>query len=425
MFHRTRTWIFFVLIVSVVCLSMSVVFAQDATPEAVGLRPDAPTYAVHGPYWVGTRQMEIPEKDGKPALKLTLWYPALNPKNQKEEFAYHPVMKYDPLPTDIDPSTYVYAGHALGDADPNGTDAPYPLVVFSHGSFSSPSYYTYLLEHLASYGLIVIAPDHVEMNHLNEENSSVFASSFIDRPLDTIRTLDYAEVLNKDDSAFKALIDMNRVAMVGQSAGGYDALVAAGARYDLIGYNARCAALAKDDPNQGLCSIFVPFENDMVKWAGLESMPTGLWPSWGDKRIKSIVTMAGDSYLFDKAGLAEINIPVLAIGGTRDEATAYEWGVRPTYDNISSQQKALVTFENANHYMFLNDCSTAPWWSTKLGAYWFCSDSIWDMNRAHDLINHFTTAYLLDQLKGDKEAAKALAPDAVSFPGIKYESQGF
>ena len=88
MLHRTRTRIFLVLIAAVVCLSMSVVFAQDAKPEAVGLRPDAPTYALHGPYWVGTRQMEIPEKDGKPALKLTLWYPALNPKNQKEEMIY-------------------------------------------------------------------------------------------------------------------------------------------------------------------------------------------------------------------------------------------------------------------------------------------------------------------------------------------------
>jgi hypothetical protein len=56
---------------------------------------------------------------------------------------------------------------------------------------------------------------------------------------------------------------------------------------------------------------------------------------------------------------------------------------------------------------------------------WFCSDSVWDMDRAHDLINHFTTAFLLATLKDDAEAAAALAPDAVSFPGITYEAQGF
>jgi hypothetical protein len=47
------------------------------------------------------------------------------------------------------------------------------------------------------------------------------------------------------------------------------------------------------------------------------------------------------------------------------------------------------------------------------------------MDRAHDLINHFTTAFLLDVLKGDKDAHAALAPDAVSFPGITYQAEGF
>jgi hypothetical protein len=31
------------------------------------------------------------------------------------------------------------------------------------------------------------------------------------------------------------------------------------------------------------------------------------------------------------------------------------------------------------------------------------------MDRAHDLINHFTTAFLLATLKGDTDAAAALA----------------
>ncbi len=38
---------------------------------------------------------------------------------------------------------------------------------------------------------------------------------------------------------------------------------------------------------------------------------------------------------------------------------------------------------------------------------------VWDMDRAHDLINHFATAFLLAELKGDAEAAKALAPENV------------
>jgi hypothetical protein len=46
------------------------------------------------------------------------------------------------------------------------------------------------------------------------------------------------------------------------------------------------------------------------------------------------------------------------------------------------------------------------------------------MDRAHDLINHFTTAFLLAELYQDADAA-ALAPDAVHFPSVTYEAQGF
>ena len=105
-------------------------------------------------------------------------------------------------------------------------------------------------------------------------------------------------------------------------------------------------------------------------------------------------------------------------------STPYVWGVRPTYDNVSSAQKILATFENADHSMASTSCADAPS-IADMGAFFFCADPIWDMNRAHDLMNHFTTAFLLDELKGDQDAATALAPDAVDFPGITYEAQGF
>jgi hypothetical protein len=50
----------------------------------------------------------------------------------------------------------------------------------------------------------------------------------------------------------------------------------------------------------------------------------------------------------------------------------------------------------------------------------FCSDPGWNRNYAHNLINHFTTAFLLDTLKGDRSAHEALLPAAVQFDGIEY-----
>jgi hypothetical protein len=51
---------------------------------------------------------------------------------------------------------------------------------------------------------------------------------------------------------------------------------------------------------------------------------------------------------------------------------------------------------------------------------WACFDPVWDRERSLDLIHYFSTAFLLDMLKGDKVAHEALLPDAVNFPGIEY-----
>ena len=61
-------------------------------------------------------------------------------------------------------------------------------------------------------------------------------------------------------------------------------------------------------------------------------------------------------------------------------------------------------------------------WFSDIFGFDFVAEPVWDTNRAHDLINYFTTAFLLDVLKGDEEAHAALLPDNVDFPGINYET---
>jgi hypothetical protein len=122
-----------------------------------------------------------------------------------------------------------------------------------------------------------------------------------------------------------------------------------------------------------------------------------------------------------------ITIPVLLMYGSADwlglatPDVVNTW-MHPGYDNVGSSQKARAVFTDAGHTVFMETEETVPWLAD-MGI--FLSDPVWDMDRAHDLINHFTTAFLLVTLKGDPEAAAALAPDAVSFPGITYEAQGF
>lgn len=388
------------------------------TAEAVGLRPDAPEYAKHGPFWVGYRSLVIGEGTEHP-LEADLWYPALNPQGVKEAITYDIPFKFTGI--EVASPTVVH-GHALAEADIDVTAAPYPLVIFSHGFSVSPPWYNTITEHLASYGFIVLAPEHTE--HFDPEWSELWSSS-IDRPHDIKQTLDYAERMAASGGELAGLIDMQHVAVVGHSYGGYTSLAMAGAQYDLAAYNARCAALPENDPNTFLCAPLVPKEADMAALAELDPMPEGLWPSFGDPRVTAIVPMASDSYLFDKAGLVKITIPMMAIGGTADTGTPYEWGVRPAYDYAASARKTLVTLEGAEHTLFNTPCANTPWLQETPFYVWGCFDPVWDKDRGLDLIHHFATAFLLAELKGDSEAAKALAPENVTFPGIQYETTAY
>ena len=67
-----------------------------------------------------------------------------------------------------------------------------------------------------------------------------------------------------------------------------------------------------------------------------------------------------------------------------------------------------------------NDRTAQPWLAEV--NFWACADPVWDMDRVHDLIDHFVTAFMLDVQKGDKDAHKVLLPDAVKFVGIQYKT---
>jgi len=138
----------------------------------------------------------------------------------------------------------------------------------------------------------VLAPDHQELMDKDRKFPDLWKAA-IDRPRDVTKVIDHAERLNAAGGALERMIDLRQVAVVGHSYGGYAALAAAGARYDLKAFNARCAALAADDPDRSQCSPHVPREEDMASRAGLARMPDGLWPSWGDPRVKAIVPPSG------------------------------------------------------------------------------------------------------------------------------------
>ena len=308
-------------------------------------------------------------------LTLRAWYPARRPAdNRRPTITYTAPSKFDER---ILPAKEITAvGSAIPNGRPERTRGPYPLVVFSHGYAISPIVFSTLVEHYASYGYIVLAPEHNET--FDDQSLDGFWKALVDRPVDIRRTIDYAQQLTKPGTAFAGMIDVNNIAVVGHSYGGYTALAAAGARFDFSAYKTRCAALTADDPLNFFCSPVLPKESDMATRAGLRAVPSGLWPSLGDARVKAVISMAGDAYPFDQRGLAKLKVPVMAMGGTIDEGTPYTWGAKLTYDHAASKNKTLVTFPGAGHILFGRPVRQAPVGPRSFSySDGFCTDAVW------------------------------------------------
>ena len=383
---------------------------SDEEPAPVELAP----YDARGPFVVGFRQLEAPGSGGEPPLQIKAWYPAARDgAGAGAEIEYEIELK----PADwqaFEPS--VVRGHALRDAPLDPRVGARPLLVFSHGYMINPEWYSELVEHYASKGFVVLAPEHVEADWL------LAAAASFARPRDVSRTLDLAEMLSAEGGALAGLIDVDQVGVVGHSYGGYTALAVSGARFDLAPFEQRCAALAADDPKAFLCAPFLGRAEEMAALAGLADVPAGIWPSQRDPRVDAIVPMAGDAYLFNAAGLSSVTVPMLALGGTMDVGTPWDWGAQLSYDHVSSSEKSLVAFEGADHMIPADPCENLPFTSQlpELYRQSICQDPVWDKAVARRWIRHYSTAFLLDVLAGDAAAHAVLLPDSEPVPGIVY-----
>lgn len=371
------------------------------------------SYASRGSYLVGMSNLET---DGR---AITVWYPASDRSNNEATFSYRYELKVgEPLGT---VSLATDEGQAIRDAAYDLSADPYPLVILSPGFSFGASTYAWLAEHLASYGFVVIAPEHQE--HLDPANE--LWRSAIERPQDVLSVLAYVDEQTIAGGVFDGLINAERVAVIGHSYGGYTSLAAAGAQINTPEFKSHCEeASASNHPAAWLCDELLSHLDDMADLARLESTPDGLWPAWADPRIAAIVPMAGDAFFFGHEGLAQINVPVMAIGGTKDNDAPYEWGTHPAYEYASSPRKVLISLTDAEHMIFTNPCEKIPFY-LKLFSREFCSDTDWDRGYAHELVSHFTTAFLLTELKQDSAASDALNPNDVEFPGMNYEAQGY
>lgn len=389
-------------------LTLALAGCGEKAPEPLELAP----YDERGPFAVGFRTLDAPAVGDAPALTVKVWYPAAAGTPAEDEIEYAVELKQADWQGIESP---VVRGHAVADAPVRTDHGARPVVVFSHGYSLNPEWYAELVEHYASKGFVVLAPEHVETDWL-EAGAATFA-----RPRAVTRTLDLATSLT-DAGPFAGGIDLERVAVVGHSFGGYTTLAAAGARIDLTALEARCAAVAPEDPRAFLCAPFQGRAEELAALAGLDDVPSGLWPSQGDPRVDAIVPMSGDAFPFDRTGLASVTVPMMAIGGTMDFITPWDWSSELAYAGVSSARKSLVAFVGAGHMIPTDPCENLSFASQlpELHRDVICSDPAWDKAAARRWIRHFSTAFLLDVLTGDAEAKAALASGAEVPPELVY-----
>lgn len=197
---------------------------------------------------------------------------------------------------------------------PEGLDQPAPVIVVSHGLGSSPDAFAYLGEHLASYGFVVVIPQHLgsDSNRREAALSGILGTDvvnpvdYVDRPLDISYTLDQLELLSQVDPTLTGRMNLQQVGAIGHSFGGYTVLALAGADLNIERANQVCGSL---QPTLNAAPV-------------LQCLATQLPPfsyRLRDPRVKAVMAISPiSSIVLGPESLSQIDIPTLIMAGSAD-----------------------------------------------------------------------------------------------------------
>lgn len=350
-------------------------------------------YAQTGEYAVGVRTVLI-ESDPSRVLTGFLWYPArADAQSARAEYGYGK-----------------RSAIARQNAPPARNGAPYPLIIFSHGYGGYAAQSVYLTEHLASHGFAVLAINHNGSTRGDTDSQTGLTLGWYLRPRDVLSQIAWIETINADpQSDLYGLFDLTRIGVSGHSYGGYTALAAAGAQLDFRALDAYCAQANGFDfaclaqPAEAILAPILPrdAERDTLR------LPA-------DPRVAAVLALAPfNAPIMGAQGLAAVRAPTFVMVGTADDITPLERDARPIYEQVGAAQKALLSFEGAQHLIF-SDCMPL------LASVARCNDAVWEAARAHAIVKHFATAFFQATLKFDPAARQALTT-APNLESVRYE----
>ena len=396
-----------ILALSFCAVQLAAVFSVAARPQAqmhsqpevfFSVPPaDAPELAPRGPYSVGVRTVEVKnpgqidilnfdKTTGKAPvydrpLTLEIWYPATIPDGKQERTVYEMASPGETSPGSTEPKMFAVLGKALRDAPPI-RGKTFPVVVVSHGYPGSRIFLSYLTENLASKGYVVVAIDHTD-----SVTGAVrpFPSTLLNRSNDQLFTIGAVEEMAKrPDHFLNGIVDDSRVAIVGYSMGGYGALASAGAGYS----------------KKSMAAGFVPGDY-FDDWT--EGSPK--YQARLRKEVKAIVAIApwGEQppyNMWDASGLAGIKLPLLVIGGDEDDVADFPNGIKPIFEQAVNSDRCMLVYENARHNIGGNP--TPPEMLKSFVTREYFEEPVWRKDRITAINQHFITAFLDLNLKGDE-----------------------
>jgi predicted dienelactone hydrolase len=261
-----------------------------------------------GPFRVGYREEEVvwqePPLQAEPrTLPLAVWYPT-------EAETGLPV-SYQGL---------FDAPDVLGEAPPVEDLAP--LLVFSHGHQAFGQASSFLMEHFASHGWWVVAPDHT--GNTTFDGADRETSIYWQRPLDLSRVIDHAEASLPLDGT---------VVVSGHSFGGYTAHAVGGARYAMDTLEPGCE---DGSDTSSFCSTMTPEQAARFR------------QGFADPRIQTLISMAPGDWRLFADGLAEIDVPTLLMTGGLDPGTDGE----PIWQDLAHPDDVHVDIPQGGHNVF-------------------------------------------------------------------------
>lgn len=284
---------------------------------------NAPDPIELGPFPVGVTTLDLFDdsrlsSDGSARfLRVEIWYPAVQSASEGPFWTYDLQEEADEAidlgetrDEFMELDTITFESRGIRDADIDERHGPYPLVLFSHGTYSLRFQYTFFTVYAASHGYIVIAFDHAN-NTLwdllrDGFDADVVWASATERLDDMTFVMNQMEKLNATEGHFfQEMMDISSVAAAGHSYGGFAA-----------------AAAPCQDTRFQLAVMFTP----MLGFVDAFECELDAYP-----------------------------VPAMILGGTRDQTIPWR-DQYCAYRQISGVSKYLYQLVDGGHFTFSDLC---------------------------------------------------------------------